>query len=96
MDVFIKNPDGKTYTHVDPVTYFSFEQCAPNFFNGRFPVLSSDLGKKSSLDGTIIYKYSSAGIYAQFHGKTIKVNVYILDRAFHQSNSVESDDIIIK
>jgi hypothetical protein len=96
MDVFTKNPDGKTYTHVDPVTYFSFEECQPNFFNGTFPVLSSDLGKTNPLDGTIIYKYISAGIYIQFRGKTLKVKVYILDRAFHQSNSVESDDIIIK
>jgi hypothetical protein len=95
MDVFTKNPDG-TYTYVNPITYFSFEKCVPNFFNGRFPILSSDLGKKTSLDGTIIYKFVSAALYSEFHAKTIKVKVYILDRAFHQSNIVESDDLIIK
>jgi hypothetical protein len=96
MDVFTKNPDG-TYTYIDPLTYYSFKNgCDPDLFNGRFPILPSDLGKKSSLDGTIVYKYISAGIYTKFHGQTLKVKVYILDRAFHRSNTVESDDIAIK
>jgi hypothetical protein len=95
MDLYIKNPDG-TYTYFDPTTLYPLAQCTPNFFNGRFPILSSDLGKKSSLDGTITYKYQSAALYFLFHGKTLKIKAYILDRAFHKSNVVESGDFVIK
>jgi hypothetical protein len=94
--LYTKNADG-TYTYVDPVTYFSFANgCNKNLFNSRFPVLSSDLGKQSSLDGTITYKYQSKGLYLQFHGKTLKIKVFIYDRAFHKSNLIESDDFTLK
>jgi hypothetical protein len=95
MDVYTKNPDG-SYTLFDPSIYFtSLTQCSSNVFDGRFPILSSDLGKKSSLDGTITYKYQSAALYLLFHSKTLKIKVYILDRAFHKSNVAESDDFTI-
>ncbi len=94
MDVYIKNPSG-TYTYFDITTLYPLAECTPNAFNGRFPILSSDLGKKSSLDGTITYKYQSAGLYLHFEGETLKIKVYILDRAFHKSNVVESGDIFI-
>ncbi len=93
--LYTKNADG-TYTYFDPTTYFAFgTQCTTNFFNGRFPVLSSDLGKKSSLEGTITYKIQSAALYLYLHGKTIKLKIYILDRAFNKSNVVESEDFVI-
>jgi len=93
--LYTKNAGG-TYTYFDPATYFAFgTQCTTNFFNGRFPVLSSDLGKKSSLEGTITYKIQSAALYLYLHGKTIKLKIYILDRAFNKSNVVESEDFVI-
>ncbi len=95
MDIYEKNPDG-TYTLFDPATYFtSLEQCSSNVFDGRFPIMSSDLGKKSSLDGNITYKYQSAALFLIFRTKTLKLKVHILDRAFHASNVVESDDFTI-
>jgi len=96
VDIYIKNTDG-TYTYFDPTKIYPFgELCSPNFFNSRFPILSSDLGKKSSLSGTLTYKIQSAALCIFLCGKTIKVKTYILDRAFHKSNIAESDDLIIK
>jgi len=95
VDVYTKNPDG-TYTYFDPNNLVTFGSlCVTNLFNGRFPVLSSDLGKKSSLDGTITYKIESAALYLRFHSQTLKLKIYILDRALHKSNMVESDDFVI-
>jgi hypothetical protein len=96
VEVYIKNSDG-TYTYFDPNKVYPFGiLCSPNFFNSRFPILSSDLGKKSSLDGTITYKIPSAGLCLFLCGKTIKVKTYILDRAFHKSNVAESEDYVVK
>jgi hypothetical protein len=96
VDIYIKNADG-TYTYFDPNDIYPFgENCSPNFFNARFPVLSTDLGKKSSLSGTITYKIQSAGLCIFLCGKTIKVKTYILDRAFHKSSAIWSDDFVVK
>jgi hypothetical protein len=97
VELYTKNADG-TYTFVDPAdpNRFPFGLCSPNFFNSRFPVLSSDLGKKSSLEGTIIYRYQSSVFYLDFHGQTMKARIYILDRALHKSNIVESDDFVVR
>src|SRR5579872_3717934 len=77
--LYTKNTDG-SYSYFDPTSYFAFgTQCTTNFFNGRFPILSSDLGKKSSLDGTITYKIQSSALYLLFHGKTLQLKIYILD-----------------
>jgi hypothetical protein len=92
MDIYTKNPNG-SYTLFDLDSYYAINKCPVQV--NRFPILSSDLGKKSSLDGTITYRYSSAVIYLLFHNEALKVKVYILDRAFHKSNVVESDDILI-
>jgi len=95
VDIYTKDGSG-SYTYFDPNNVYPFGNlCVTNFFNGRFPILSSDLGKKSSLDGTITYKIQSAGLYIFLHGKTIKVKTYILDREFHKSNIAESDDFNI-
>ncbi len=69
--------------------------CVENFSNGRFPVLSSNLGSNSPLQGTLTWKFQSDGLYAIFHGTTIKLTIYITDRALHKSNVVTSNDIVI-
>jgi hypothetical protein len=95
--IFTKNPDG-TYTYYDPddpKNQAFGERCQPNFFNSTFPVLSTDLGKSSPLDGTLTYKYQSRAFYLAFHAKIIRVSICITDRALHKSNVVTSDDILI-
>jgi len=95
--LFIKNTNG-SYVYFDPTDpkLFPFgDRCVTNFFNGRFPVISSDLGKKAPQDGTITYTIPSSALYFYLHGKTVKLKVYVLDRVFNKSNIVESDDFII-
>jgi hypothetical protein len=97
VHLFTKNSDG-SYTYFDPADpkFFPFgDRCVTNFFDGRFSILSSDLGNKKPLEGTLTYKIQSAALYFYLHGKTIKVKIYILDRAFHKSNVIDSDDVVI-
>jgi len=90
VNPYIKGSNG-TYTYFDQDTYFAFGQCEPNSFYYRFPILSTDLGKSSPLDGTLTCKIPSAGLGLIFHAKTVKFSVYIKDRAFHTSNSVDAE-----
>ncbi len=94
MDFYTKNQDG-SYTYFDLNSdSYAISGCLVTI--NRFPILSSDLGKKSPLDGTITYKYTSVAIYLLFHNQTLKVKIYIMDRAFHKSNISESEDFVVK
>jgi hypothetical protein len=84
VDIYVKNPTTKIYEYIDPYLINNYgRQCIHNLLNGRFKVLSSDLGKKSPLDGTVTYGVSDGG-YLQ--GKSVKFKIRIMDRAFHKSN----------
>ena len=62
--------------------------------NFRIPILNS--GKKSkSLEGEIVIKFSAPFYYPTTTKDTILYEVYIVDRALNQSNSVRSDEIIV-
>jgi len=93
MDIYTKNPDG-TYTYFDLNEKYSIDGCPAT--QNRFPILSSDLGKKSSVDGTITYGYGSVLFYKTFHGQTLNLKIHIMDRAFHKSNVVESGDFVVR
>jgi hypothetical protein len=86
---------GTPFSSFDPVNSTFSPQCAPNPWNGRFPVLSSNLGNNSPIQGTLTYKLQSYAFYAGLRGHTIKITVYITDRAEHKSNVVTSNDIVI-
>jgi hypothetical protein len=74
---------------------FSWPNCVNNLFWGTFKDLSSDRGKKSPIEGTFKYNIQSAALGLQFSLKTLKIQVYILDRAFHQSNVIEKKDFTL-
>ncbi|HEV8515815.1 MAG TPA: hypothetical protein VGQ59_21185 [Cyclobacteriaceae bacterium] len=94
--LYTKSQNG-SYTYFDPTNLYSFgDRCVNNFFHGRFQVLSLNLGKKSPLEGTITYNIQSSALYSLLNGKTAKLKIYILDRAFHKSNLVESADFVIR
>lgn len=94
--LYIKNQNG-SYIYFDPADLYPFgDRCVTNFFHGRFEVLSSDPGRKSPLEGTITYRIQSSALYLNLHGKTVKLKIHILDRAFHKSNLIESDDFVIR
>ncbi len=86
------------FTYFDPNTYFNgtfSSNCVGNFVNGRFPILSSNLGSNSPIQGTLTYKFQSFGLYPAFRNNTIKLSIYITDRAFNKSNVVTSSNILI-
>lgn len=58
--------------------------------NGRFPILyDPDLPDKP-ISGTLTYKFTNNGLLPYFRNETLKLRVYIIDRALHKSNVVES------
>ncbi len=68
-------------------------QCSDSF-NGRFPVLS-DLSS-SPLEGILRYGMTSTGFKILFRNDTLKLRVWIKDRALHTSNIIETPDFVLK
>jgi hypothetical protein len=87
VDVSIKNNTG-TYDKFKPGDYIPFPNCNPNLFRATFPDLSNDR-RNSPLDGTITFRIQSYGLKLFLSTKTLKMDIYINDRAYHQSNVVE-------
>ena len=75
----------------DPDSEFPFPTCSDGNFSGRFPVLSSDPGKKAPLDGTLTYRMKSLLTELIIGSKRFKLRVQILDRAYHRSNVIETE-----
>ena len=80
----------------DGVLWFARGKQVGVFRNGRFKVLSSDLGRISPLEGNLTYTIQSTALYLFLQGKTLKLKSYILDRALHKSNVIESEDFAIR
>jgi len=80
------------YTEFDWETAFP-PQCSDSF-NGRFPVLT-DLSN-SPLEGILRYGMTSTGFKILFRNDTLKLKVWIKDRALHQSNIIETPDFVLK
>jgi len=72
------------YTFTDTCT----TACYPPGFNGRFPVLSSDLSRSAPLEGKIRYAMTSYGIGILFGNNKLEITVQIQDRARHKSNPI--------
>jgi hypothetical protein len=87
VDFLTKNPDG-TFTEFDPTTYFKYPDCSIAGYDGRIPILSKDLGKKSPLDGKITYGIKGFAFDLLFSTETLKLKISIQDRASHKSNEV--------
>jgi hypothetical protein len=65
--------------------------CSPGGFNGRFPILSSDLSKHAPLEGKIRYSLSGnlPDIWiAFFANEELQLKVWIQDRALIPSNVI--------
>lgn len=94
IDFETKNPDG-TFTKFDPASYFKYPNCSPQGYNARFPVLSKDPGKKSPLDGKLIYSIKSVEIADLFSIKTLRLKISIQDRALNKSNPVTTKEFTL-
>jgi hypothetical protein len=75
----------------NPNSISSFPDCAPSDFNGFFPVLSSDPGKKAPLDGDLTYRMKSTKTEEIFGTKRFKLRIQIMDRSYHKSNIIETE-----
>ena len=91
VDIYTSSTGGAPYTKFDPSTYFTFPGCNVNMFRGGFPNLSSDVNKKSPLDGVLTYKIQSFALKSIFNIATLKIEVQINDRAYNLSNLVEKE-----
>ncbi len=95
VDFYVKNGNG-TFTKFDPKEVFAYPNCVVNLFNGRFPILSKDPSKESPLEGTIRYSMRSTGFNLFFGTKTMKLKVWIQDRALNKSESIETPEFTLQ
>ncbi len=79
-----------TFLLYDWKNEFIYPNCQVNGFNGRFPILSKDLSQATAQEGKIRYAMKSVGFNVFFSIKVIKLRLYILDRALHKSNIIET------
>ncbi|UXE67580.1 MAG: hypothetical protein KA713_02950 [Chryseotalea sp. WA131a] len=87
IDLFIDDGTG-TFNRFNSETFFTFPDCLLSGFNGRFPVLSTDPGKKAPLDGNLNYRMKSIGYDVILGVKRFKMDITIQDRAYHKSNKL--------
>lgn len=90
VDLLIDDGTGN-FKLFDPYAEFTFPTCAGGNYNGRFPVLSSDPGKKSPLDGTLTYRMKNLVTELIIGSKRFKLRAQILDRSYHRSNVIETE-----
>jgi hypothetical protein len=90
VQFFVKQNDG-TFKEFNWLTEFKFPNCGIAF-HGRFPVLSKNLERKIPLEGTLRYGLASTGFKVLFGAKTLKLRVWIQDRALNVSNTVETNE----
>jgi hypothetical protein len=85
IDVWVKQSNS-TFTKFD---FTSF--CTD--YNSRFPLLNSKK-EKGPIEGSLSYTIKDIGALG-LTNETVKFNVYIIDRALHQSNILETPEILI-
>jgi len=69
---------------------FRKEFCVASL-SGRFPRLRDNINAAGPLEGVIEFKAPSSAYFALFRNDTLKLRMYIKDRALHNSNIVESE-----
>ncbi len=82
------------YTEFDWLT--AFDPVCGQSFNGRFPLLNSDPNKARPLEGKLSYKMKSAGFELLFRQDTLRLDIYIIDRALNISNTISTPEFVLK
>lgn len=85
-----KNGDN-TYTPFDWGSFLTYPSCEVQGFNGRFPLLNNP-SDATPLEGDIKYAMPSPFFRIIFGAKTLRLRVYIEDRALNKSNEIFTDD----
>jgi hypothetical protein len=83
------------YTPFDEKQFFTYPFCGVRTFHGRIPVLSENLARSTPLEGDIRYAIPSVSFTTIFGAQTLRLKVYIEDRALHQSNTVYTRDFTL-
>jgi hypothetical protein len=80
-----------------PQDFFTYDGggCAPRPFDGRIPVLSEDLSTSTPLEGSIRYAIASASFRQIFGAQTLRLKVYIEDRAYNKSNVIVTNEFTL-
>jgi len=81
------------YTEFDWLT--AFDPICGQTFNGRY-LLLNDSNNDKPLEGKLAYKMKSAGFELLFRQDTLKLDVYIIDRALNISNTISTPDFVLK
>jgi hypothetical protein len=89
VDFFYFDNSIQDYKEFNWQTELHYPGCGQTY-DGRFPILSKDLGQATPLDGSIRYAMQSTGFLVLFSTKTLKLKVTIQDRALHKSNTIET------
>jgi len=84
------------YETFDEKQFFSYPLCGIRSFYGRIPILSEDLGRDTPLEGEIRYSIPSVSFETIFGAKTLRLRIYIEDRALHQSNVIYTRDFNLR
>lgn len=66
---------------------FDFREAYCTTYDGRFPVLADS---KRAVEGTLKYAMVGTGFLSTFSVTPIKLQIQIKDRAFHESNVIET------
>ena len=94
IDFFVKK--NGVYTEFIFADLFAPE-CNPLTFNGRYPILNEpDPNRDRPLEGNLKYKMESAGWELVFRQDTLKLDIYIYDRALNKSNMISTPDFVLK
>jgi hypothetical protein len=89
-----KNDDGtyKTCNLIMNCSSDTILSSTVNTANLRFPVLNS-VTKKQPISGVLTNDINSPALKKVFSGNTIKLQIYIFDRALNQSNVITTDSL---
>lgn len=81
------------YTEFDWLT--AFDPVCGQSFNGRFPLLNNP-NRSRPLEGKLSYKMKSAGFELLFRQDTLRLDLYIIDRALNISNTISTPEFVLK
>lgn len=96
----IKNPNPPDLSNpfdskFEENTFFTYPICGVRTFDGRVPVLFDATTKDTPLEGTIRYAMPSAFYKTIFASNTLRLRVYIEDRALNKSNEIVTSEFTV-
>lgn len=96
VEIQIKGSNGD-YSVFDWSTFLTYPSCEVQGFNGRYPILKDeDQVGDAPLAGVIRYSMPSPFFKTIFGANTLRLRVFIEDRAFNKSNEIITPDFTLQ